>query len=186
VAQDGELLRLFRAANFAWVFVGIESPDADSLKETGKSQNLRGGILDSVRRIYGHGIDVLAGFIVGFDNDTLATFERQYRFILDSGIQAAMVGLLTALPRTPLYRRLQREGRLIAQAQNTNNTRLGSNIVPKRMPYDAMVKSYQTLYQRLLEDRQIAERIRNKLRHLRDPVRQSHTASRRGLPSSAD
>lgn len=173
VAQDDELLRLFQEAHFAWVFISIESPDVESLKETGKSQNLKNHMLDSVRRIYAHGIDVLGGFIVGFDNDTLATFERQYRFIVDSGIQAAMVGLLTALPRTPLYQRLEKEGRLITQAENANNTRLGTNIVPKRMPYDDMVASYKTLYKRLLEDRQIADRTRNKTRYLRDPVRQS-------------
>jgi radical SAM superfamily enzyme YgiQ (UPF0313 family) len=181
VAQDDELLRLFREANFAWVFIGIESPDVDSLKETKKSQNLQNDILDSVRRIYGRGIDVLAGFIIGFDNDTLETFDRQYRFIIDSGIQAAMIGLLTALPRTPLYQRLEKEGRLIAQAESTNNTRPGTNIVPKRMEYDAMVASYKALYQRLLEDRQIADRIRNKARYLRDPVRQSQYGLIEGL-----
>ena len=181
VAQDNELLRLFREANFAWVFIGIESPDVDSLKETKKTQNLQNGILDSVRKIYGHGIDVLAGFIIGFDNDTLETFERQYRFIVDAGIQAAMVGLLTALPRTPLYRRLEKQGRLIEHAESTNNTRLGTNIVPKGMQYDAMVASYKTLYKRLLEDRQIADRIRNKARYLRDPVRQSQYRLIEGL-----
>jgi radical SAM superfamily enzyme YgiQ (UPF0313 family) len=181
VAQDDELLRLLREASFAWVFIGIESPDVDSLKETRKNQNLQNDILGSVRKIYGHGIDVLAGFIVGFDNDTLDTFERQYRFIIDSGIQAAMVGLLTALPRTPLYQRLEKEGRLIPQADNTNNTRLGTNIVPKQMEYDAMVASYKALYQRLLEDRQIADRVRNKARYLRDPVRQSQYGLAEGL-----
>jgi hypothetical protein len=172
---------LFREGNFAWVFIGIESPDVDSLKETKKFQNLQNGILDSVRKIYGHGIDVLAGFIIGFDNDTLETFDRQYRFIVDSGIQAAMVGLLTALPRTPLYQRLEKEGRLTAQAESTNNTRLGTNIVPKRMEYDAMVASYKALYKRLLEDRQIADRIRNKVRYMRDPVRQSQYGLIEGL-----
>ncbi len=181
VAQDNELLRMFREANFAWVFIGIESPDVESLKETRKSQNLQSGILDSVRKIYGQGIDVLAGFIIGFDNDTLETFDRQYRFIVDSGIQAAMVGLLTALPRTPLYERLEKEGRLTALAESTNNTRLGTNIVPKRMEYDAMVASYKALYKRLLEDRQIADRIRNKARYLRDPVRQSQYGLVEGL-----
>lgn len=181
VAQDDELLRLLREANFAWVFIGIESPDAENLKETKKSQNLRNDILDSVRRIYGRGIDVLAGFIIGFDNDTLQTFDRQYRFIVDSGIQAAMVGLLTALPRTPLYRRVEQEGRLIAQAEDTDNTRLGTNILPKRMEYDAMVASYKDLYVRLLGDRRIADRIRNKLRHLRDPARQSQYRLAEGL-----
>jgi radical SAM superfamily enzyme YgiQ (UPF0313 family) len=170
LAGDAELLALFREANFTWVFVGIESADAESLKEARKVQNLHEDILTSVRRIYDSGIDVLAGFIVGFDNDTLATFDRQYRFIIDSGIQAAMVGLLTALPRTPLYERLEREGRLIHGADNTDNTRLGTNFQPKRMEYSAMLAAYKLLYERLLSDRGIAERVRNKMRHLRDPV----------------
>lgn len=181
VAQDAELLRLLRDANFAWVFVGIESPDAASLKETGKSQNLRQDMLESVRTIYAHGIDVLAGFIVGFDNDTMATFDRQYRFIMDSGIQAAMVGLLTALPRTPLYDRLASEGRLLAQVDGTNNTRLGTNIVPRQMDVDAMVSAYKTLYQRLLGDRQIADRVLAKARYLRNPARQSQYRLAEGL-----
>lgn len=172
LARDEAMLRLFRRANFAWVFIGIESPDADSLKEAGKAQNLGGDLLASVRRIYANGIDVLAGFIVGFDHDSLDTFERQYRFITAAGIQAAMIGLLTALPRTPLYRRLEQEGRLLPDADDTNNTRPGTNFVPRRMAYDDMVAAYQALYQRLLEDRHIAQRIRNKMQHLRDPVRQ--------------
>ncbi len=172
VAGDAELLRLFRAANFTWLFVGIESADPESLKEARKVQNLHEDILTSVRRIYAHGIDVLAGFIVGFDNDTLATFDLQHRFIVDSGIQAAMVGLLTALPRTPLYERLERDGRLIADADNTDNTRLGTNFLPRRMEYGAMIAAYKTLYERLLSDQGIADRVRSKMRYLRDPVYQ--------------
>lgn len=170
LAQEPELLRLFREAGFVWVFIGLESPDEASLKETGKVQNLREDMLTSVRRFYENGIDVLAGFIIGFDNDTLATFDQQYRFIMRSGIQAAMVGLLTALDRTPLYERLKREGRLIEQAENTDNTKPGSNIVPKNMAYDDMLEAYQALYRRLLTDRGIAERIRAKMRHMATPV----------------
>lgn len=170
LAQDEELLRLFRDAHFTWVFIGIESPDPESLKESRKSQNLHEDLLTSVRRIYAHGIDVLAGFIVGFDNDTLATFDVQYRFIVDSGIQAAMVGLLTALPHTPLHRRLEAEGRLIPAAESSDNTKLGTNFVPKRMDYHAMVAAYKTLHQRLLRDGVVARRIRNKLRQMADPV----------------
>jgi len=170
LAQDRELLQLFRDANFEWVFIGIESPDEETLRATRKTQNTHEDVLTSIRRIYSYGIDVLAGFIVGFDNDTIATFERQYRFILASGIQVAMVGLLTALPRTPLYERLEREGRLIAGAEAADNTKLGTNFLPKHMGYEEMVASYQRLYRRLLGDRSIAARVRNKLRYLADPV----------------
>jgi len=170
LATDHELLELFRRARFGWVFIGIESPDEASLRETGKMQNTRVDMLASVRRIYAHGIDVLAGFIVGFDNDTTHTFERQYRFITDAGIQVAMVGLLTALPRTPLYERLRAENRLIEHAADGDNTRAGTNLLPKRMSYDAMVEGFRSLHLRLTRDDCIAERIRNKMRILRAPV----------------
>jgi len=170
LAHDDELLRLFREAHFAWVFIGIESPDAESLKETKKFQNTRRDMLSSVRHIYSHGIDVLGGFIVGFDNDTIATFDKQYEFIMQTGIQTAMVGLLTALPRTPLYERLQDEGRLIAGAADGENTRLATNIIPRRMGYDELVEGYRTLLRRLVRYDNIAGRIRNKIRYLTNPL----------------
>ena len=179
LADDPELLRLFRAANFAWVFIGIESPDAASLQETNKTQNLKRDLLSAIHTVYANGIDVLAGFIVGFDNDTLETFERQRRFIERSGIQVAMVGLLTALPRTPLYQRLQREGRLLEDTEHGDNTRLGTNFVPKRMEYDAMVRAYHGLYRRLFSDAGIARRIRAKTRHLRAPSAEYYSLAER-------
>ena len=181
LADDGELLRLFRAAHFTWVFIGIESPDEDSLRESLKTQNAGRDLLSGVRTVYAHGIDVLAGFIIGFDNDTSDAFDRQYRFISDSGIQVSMVGLLTALPRTPLYERLGREGRLIMGAQHGDNTRSGTNIIPKRMGYAAMVRDYQALYRRLFSDRGIARRIRSKIRYLRNPLYQGGYTLRQSL-----
>ncbi len=177
LAQDPQLLELFRAANFEWVFIGIESPDPVSLKETRKSQNLQEDALTSVRRVYAHGIDVLAGFIVGFDNDTLATFELQYRFIQASGIQAAMVGLLKALPKTPLWERLERENRLVADDAHSDNTKLGTNFVPKRMSHADMVGAYRALYERLFDDRAIATRVRAKLAWMGPPsYRRTYTS----------
>ncbi len=170
LATDAELLRLFREANFSWVFIGIETPDEASLKETKKTQNMGGNLLENIQRIYASGIDVLAGFIIGFDNDTLDTFDRQYDFIMASGIQSAMIGLLHALPRTPLYERLEKEGRLREEDETCDNTRVGTNIVPKQMPYEEMVVRYQALYRRLLTDAAIATRINNKLRHMNDPL----------------
>ena len=173
LAQDQELLDLMPKANFEWVFIGIESPDEKSLEETKKMQNTAEDILTSVHRIYEHGLGIYAGFIVGFDNDTLDTFDRQYEFIVESGIQVAMVGLLTALPRTPLYERLESEGRLRTDAEGTDNTSLGTNVIPKQMPYAAMVSHYRKLYERLLRPRTIADRIVNKIRHLRRPCYRS-------------
>lgn len=169
LAESQELLDLFREANFTWVFIGIETPDPASLKETLKTQNMQGDMLGAIHRLYRNGIDVLAGFIIGFDNDTMASFEVQRRFIMDSGIQAAMVGLLTALPRTPLYERLQKEGRLRLDMDHTDNTKLATNVIPKQMDYEEMVEAYRALYRELQSDRSIARRIRNKLRYLAVP-----------------
>jgi radical SAM superfamily enzyme YgiQ (UPF0313 family) len=170
LAQDPELLALFRAANFGWVFIGIESPDEASLKETLKFQNTRQDLLTSVRAIYAHGIDVFAGFILGFDHDTPESFARQRRFITDSGIQAAMIGLLQATPKTPLYERLAADGRLIPDTDASDNVKLRTNVMPKGMSYDQLLAGYRDLHWRLFDDRGIAMRIRNKLRVLVRPV----------------
>jgi radical SAM superfamily enzyme YgiQ (UPF0313 family) len=174
LARERELMELMREANFKWVFIGIESPDEESLKETGKIQNVRCDILSSVRRIYSHGIDVLAGFIVGFDNDTVETFDRQFRFIVDSGIQSAMVGLLIALKKTPLYDRLREERRLIPGMDACDNTKLATNIIPKGMSREEMIAGYRDLQTRLLEFGTIARRIRNKTRYFRARPTRDH------------
>ncbi len=172
LAENEELMSLFRQANFSWVFLGIESPDPESLKETNKKQNIRQDLYTTVRTFYAYGIDVLGGFIIGFDNDTLDTFDLQYRFITDAGIQVAMIGLLLALPRTPLHARLKQEGRLIPGAEDGDNTKAGTNFMPKQMDYDAMVQAYHALYHSLVRNRAIADRICNKTRYLRQPVGQ--------------
>jgi len=169
LAEDPELLGLFRDAGFAWVFLGIETPDVASLKASGKTQNTKTDLLEAVRTIYAYGIDIFAGFIIGFDNDTVEAFDRQYRFIVDAGIQVAMVGLLTALPRTPLYQRLEAEGRVRHEVMAGDNTRARTNVLPKNMSYNQMIAGYKDLYRRLFSDHGIACRIRNKTRHLRLP-----------------
>jgi radical SAM superfamily enzyme YgiQ (UPF0313 family) len=180
LAQDEELMRLMREANFQWVFIGIESPDPESLKETKKYQNTREDMLASLQRIYANAIDIFAGFIVGFDHDNVETFERQRQFITQSGIQVAMVGMLTALPRTPLYTRLAAEGRLVGD-DTSDNTRLTTNVMPKQMSMEEMRAGYQELYARLLSDRGIGERIRSKLRHLRQPTGETGYSLRQQL-----
>lgn len=169
MSRDDELLGLFREANFEWVFIGIESPDEESLKETLKLQNVGKDLIESIRHIYSYGIEVLGGFIIGFDNDTVDTFEKQFQFIMNSGIQSAMIGLLVALPKTPLHERLTKEGRVIADANSVDNTKMATNIIPKQMSYDEMVEGYHALYRRLLDDRNIALRLKNKLQFLQNP-----------------
>ena len=101
-----------RRANFQWVFIGLETPSREALAETRKEQNNRADLLATLRAVYAHGIDVYASFVVGFDADDASIFDRQYEFIVESGILVASVALLLALPRTPLHERLGREGRL--------------------------------------------------------------------------
>src|SRR5207302_6578421 len=111
-----------RQSGFNRAFLGIETPVEASLKEAQKGQNTRHDLLDSVKTIQSYGIEVMAGFIVGFDNDPEDIFERMIHFIRESAIPLAMVGLLTALPDTQLWRRLEREGRLIAESSGENTT----------------------------------------------------------------
>ncbi|HUX72439.1 MAG TPA: radical SAM protein [Steroidobacteraceae bacterium] len=174
LARDPQLMTLFREAHFGWVFIGIESPDENSLRETRKVQNVGEHPLLAVQRIYSYGIDILAGFIIGFDHDCAETFDLQYEFIMRSGIQAAMIGLLTALPRTPLHERLRLAGRLREQAHEGDNTKLATNVVPLGMSYQALLEGYKRLYARLLTDEAIARRIVNKHRLLRRPARGAH------------
>jgi len=143
LANDADLLDLMYRANFRSVFIGIETPRMDSLKETKKFQNVRGDSLEEkLKRIQAAGLDVNAGFIVGFDSDDKGIFEDQFRFIQDNGITLAMVGMLQAIPRTPLYDRLKREGRLVEDDPSLN-------IVPKQMTRDELRDGYWKLLERL-------------------------------------
>ena len=127
LADDAELLELLYQANFRHVFIGLETPREASLKETKKFQNVRGDSLAAkLERVQRAGIDINAGFIVGFDNDDAAIFEDQFRFIQDNGVVLAMVGMLQAIPKTPLYDRMKKAGRLVESDDNCN-------IVPAQM-----------------------------------------------------
>jgi len=112
LADDPELLQLMNEANFVGIFVGIESPDPETLRQMKKKQNTRRSIPESIHRIYAAGMFVTAGFIVGFDNEKESVAETMVKLIEDSAIPVAMVGLLYALPNTQLTRRLMQEGRL--------------------------------------------------------------------------
>ena len=113
LADDPELLQLMQDVQFRYVFLGIESPDEETLIHTQKRINTVAPIIDRVRTIYSYGISVAAGLIIGFDTDKPGTDGPMIRFIQESGISLSMVGLLSALPNTQLTRRLAKEGRLI-------------------------------------------------------------------------
>ena len=147
VSQDDELLQLMRAANFTTIFIGIESPRAASLAETKKTQNLREDPIASVHRIQRAGLEVMAGMIVGFDNDDPTIFEEQFRFIQDARIPVSMTGMLNALPKTPLYARLKAAGRLAAES--VGDQFVLTNIVPMSMTRAELLAGYRRLLERL-------------------------------------
>jgi radical SAM superfamily enzyme YgiQ (UPF0313 family) len=161
LADDHELLADMQRAGFRRVFLGIETPVEESLKEAQKSQN-RGNLLDSVKRIQSYGMEVMAGFIVGFDNDPADIFERQIDFIRESAIPLAMVGLLTALPDTQLWRRLEKEGRLLGESSG-NNTNCALNFVPK-MDAALLVEGYQSIMRTIYKPSEYYLRVLESLR----------------------
>ena len=161
LADDGELLDGMRRARFRRVFLGIETPVEASLLEAQKQQNTRGDLLDSVRKIQGHGMEVMAGFIVGFDNDPEDIFARQIEFIRASAIPMAMVGLLNALPETQLWRRLAGEGRLLAESTG-NNTDGSLNFIPK-MGAKRLMAGYQSILRTIYSPREYYQRALDSL-----------------------
>jgi radical SAM superfamily enzyme YgiQ (UPF0313 family) len=121
LASRPGLLDAMVKANFCRVFIGIESPSAESLKEAKKFQNLRRDPLDCIRLVQQHGLWVMGGFIVGFDSDPPDIFDRQIEFVERAAIPWAMTGLLQAPPTTPLYDRMKREGRLVPESPEPSN-----------------------------------------------------------------
>jgi radical SAM superfamily enzyme YgiQ (UPF0313 family) len=147
LAEYPELCDLMVEAGFRKVFLGIETPSDASLEECGKTQNQRRDLADSVTTLQRAGLEVMGGFIIGFDSDRQDIFARQFEFIQRTGVVTAMVGLLTALPETALYRRLTREGRILAETCG-NNTDAVLNFVT-RLDRDVMISEYRNLMRRL-------------------------------------
>ncbi|CAG0932790.1 Hopanoid C-2 methylase [Thermoflexales bacterium] len=158
MADDDELLQLMAAAGFTVVFVGIETPDESSLAECSKKQNLKRDLVADVKRIQRAGLQVQAGFIVGFDSDTPSIFQRQIDFIQKSGIVTAMVGLLQAPPGTGLYERLKGEGRLNEQSSG-DNVDGTTNIIP-HMSLETLREGYQYILQHIYAPRYYYQRVK--------------------------
>jgi radical SAM superfamily enzyme YgiQ (UPF0313 family) len=168
LADDLELLQMMKDACFHRVFLGIETPVEASLKEAQKHQNMRRGLMESVHRIQNYGMEVMAGFIVGFDNDPEDIFDRQVEFIQESAIPLAMVGLLLALPGTQLYRRLMKEGRIVDEGHG-NNMDLSLNFIPK-MDVQRLVEGYRSILARIYHPDAYYERVLRFLERFRPAV----------------
>lgn len=164
LAEHPVLLRLMLEAGFKRVFVGIETPDPENLRACQKLQNVRSNLVQSVRTIQAAGLEVMGGFIVGFDGDRSDIFQRQFDFIQETGVVTAMVGMLNALPGTRLYKRLAAEGRLLAESCGNNTD---CNFVPKLGRHE-LVAGYKRLMKRLYEPTTFYGRARVLLRNLHD------------------
>ncbi len=169
LADDEELMQLMKAANFYKVFIGIETPEMDSLKECSKLQNTKSSMSDAVKKIQQHGLQVLAGFIVGFDNDKENIFKRQIRFIQKTGIVTAMVGLLNALPQTRLWKRLKSEKRLTKEITG-ENTDGSLNFIPK-MGSKKLLEGYKHIISSIYSPKLYYKRIDTMVRNYRPSVR---------------
>ncbi len=162
MADDEELLGMMREAGFVSVFIGIETPDEEGLKSAQKLQNTRRDMLDCLRHIQSYGIEVMAGFIVGFDSDKEDIFDRQVDFIQKGAIPLAMVGLLQALPNTQLYRRLVKEERLLEYGDGDSMC-TALNFVPKMDP-QRLVEGYRSILKRIYNQDAYYERVREFLK----------------------
>jgi radical SAM superfamily enzyme YgiQ (UPF0313 family) len=157
LSEDPELLQLMIDANFLAVFVGVESPSEESLRETKKLQNVRKGatLLDRLHTIQNAGLDVWCGMIVGFDNDDERIFDRQYEFLVSARVTQSSVGMLHAIPKTPLYARLQKEGRL----DPADVPECGTNVIPKQMTRAQLRDGYVRVMKKLVEPVSFFDRL---------------------------
>jgi radical SAM superfamily enzyme YgiQ (UPF0313 family) len=167
LAEDEELMDLMAEAGFTRVFLGLETPSPEGLKECGKYQNLKRSLSESVRIIQNHGLAVMGGFIIGFDSDPSDIFETQVNFIQKTGVVTAMIGLLTAIPRTRLYKRLEKEGRILFKTSGNNTSVDGSlNFIPK-MDRQLLINGYQWVMNTLYSPEMYYKRIQAFLRDYR-------------------
>jgi len=157
MADDNELCQMMSDVGFTRVFVGIESPNEESLAECNKYKNQNRDLVADVKKLQNYGFEVMGGFILGFDNDPISIFNNQISFIQRSGIVTAMVGLLMAPAETKLWRRLEKENRLL-QGGTGDNTDGSTNIIPK-MRFDILVNGYKQVLQEIYAPKQYYERI---------------------------
>lgn len=175
LADDEELIKLMVEAAVHSVFVGIETPNDESLTECGKTQNQKRNLISAVKKLQQHGMIVSAGFIIGFDNDPPDIFEKQINFIRSSGIVSAMVGLLNAPEGTHLFKRMQKENRLL-ESFNGNNMDGATNIIPK-MNYRDLIAGYSKIINTIYSPREYYTRIKTFLSEYKVPSWKSQLIS---------
>jgi len=165
LSDDEELMRLMVRARFGSVFVGIETPNEESLAECNKLQNKNRDLIACVKKIQKFGLIVNGGFIIGFDSDSPSIFENMIEFVQKSGIVSAMVGLLNAPRGTKLYQRLVKENRLLKEATG-DNTDLSINFIPK-MSYKALIDGYKKVLHTIYSPKYYYERLLMLLKNMK-------------------
>jgi radical SAM superfamily enzyme YgiQ (UPF0313 family) len=169
LADDEELMRLMVTAGFDSVFVGIETPNEDSLAECNKRQNINRDLVASVKKIQNHGLQVQGGFILGFDSDPVSVFKSQINLVQKSGIVVAMVGLLNAPRGTKLYQRLKKEDRLLENVSG-DNTDCSMNFVPK-MDRETLIDGYREVLTTIYSPKQYYLRVKTFLKQYKPQKR---------------
>lgn len=169
LADDGQLMQMMSLANFNKVFLGIETPHLESLKECGKMQNVTRDLAEAVKIIHRHGMQVMGGFIVGFDSDTESIFETQIKFIQKIGVVTAMVGLLNAAPQTRLWHRLKAENRLLGDSTG-ENTDGSLNFVPV-MGKEKLIAGYKKIISAIYSPQSYYKRIDTFIKYYEPTVR---------------
>jgi len=172
LSDDDELIELMVEAGFTQVFIGIETPNDEALAECSKSQNRNRDLVSSVRKLQQMGLQVMGGFIVGFDSDDETIFQRMIDFIQESGIVTAMVGLLQAPIGTQLYQRMLRDGR-IRNVYSGDNVDGETNIVP-RMEMASLKQGYRKILDSIYSVNGFYDRVRKFLKDYK-PARHAVT-----------
>ena len=165
-ARDEELVRLCAEAGVRGVFVGIETPNEDSLKETKKRQNLKIDMLERIQRFLDHGMQVTAGMIVGFDSDSPDIFRRQYEFAMASPIPIFSLGALVAPAATPLHARLKAAGRLVPEGSEVAANPWMTNIIPAQMTREQLIEGVKWLARELYRPDALLARLGHLVEHL--------------------
>ncbi len=176
LADQKEILQLMAKADFKQVFIGIETPSSDSLKECDKTQNLNRDLLAAVRMIHSYGMEVMAGFIVGFDADPPTIFEDQKNFIEAAAIPTAMVGVLMVWYGTRLWDRMEREGRLLGHSSGDNVLDVAALNFEPKMDREVLVSGYKNLLRRLYEPESYYNRV---LAFFKDYIQQKNGPGRK-------
>jgi len=157
-ARDDELLELWSRAGLTYSFVGIETPNKDSLLETKKKQNVGVDLVALIEKMLAHGIGVLAGMVVGFDSDGLDIFEQQYEFVMACPVPIVPLNTLVALPGTPLFDRLKKQGRLRLDL-GTEYILGRTNFVLAQMSDEELELGFKWLVNKLYEPKAFEHRL---------------------------